>query len=430
MSLAVRHFPVLTNQIKEKNMDPQVQPANLQPAPQKDSDDALVEPLELVQRANEAVMNLDWDAERKFAVKAQEKAKALQGPHAEFIRRFTDALLAMNEGQAIQFRDNDAKRFERALGRFEETRTRLEELRAAFPDKTDKMDYRVLQATVDLQSIWARQSIAREAGDEQQAKICDAQIDALIEGRPPDEKKELEFLAALRRFQVLMRQIRESVSALADMNLDRAMSLAALIRKEGEAALAKVRPKLAAGVLFMKAEQVLSGGLRYVEALEAYATALHHAIVGGVTRAEVDQLARAETLLHDSSQQMADGIVVLRKLSAEDGKRIEAGFQPAIGLVRNLRALCNESLQVKSWAPWASIKFVVFFLTTAIALAFTIGAANGAGSGVLTGYSLLVSFIVALIGGFGFEALRFLPFARILTKSLQSQQPANDSAEG
>jgi hypothetical protein len=41
---------------------------------------------------------------------------------------------------------------------------------------------------------------------------------------------------------------------------------------------------------------------------------------------------------------------------------------------------------------------------------------------------LLVSLVVALIGGFGFEALRFTPLLSVLSKSMPAQEASSGAS--
>src|SRR5262249_13851232 len=145
-----------------------------------------------------------------------------------------------------------------------------------------------------------------------------------------------------------------------------------------------------------------------VEALEAYAQVLHNAIVGDVSRAHVNLLANAEERLRSGSKKTVLGLIVAGNLKPEDAQRYLASLEAQIVPIRNLRTLCLESLKPRSWVASASFKFVVIFLVTAIVLVVVValtGANQGTAGNVLTGYIVLVSFVAALIGGFGTEAL-------------------------
>jgi hypothetical protein len=145
------------------------------------------------------------------------------------------------------------------------------------------------------------------------------------------------------------------------------------------------------------------------------------------------QLARAEQLLRSGPKKIADGLMVVGNLHGQDAERFRASLEGPIVPVRNLRNLCQESLKPRSWLTSASLKFVAVFLVTAVILVIVVAATNanqGIGGGVLTGYVLLVSFVAALIGGFGVEALRFLPLAKLLSQSRPAAPKPADSTEG
>ena len=177
------------------------------------------------------------------------------------------------------------------------------------------------------------------------------------------------------------------------------------------------------GALFKGLEMIARGADESVEATLAYVQVLHNAIIGDVSRTDIDKLKQAEALYSSGAKKMGEGRLVLSEdFNQEDAKALETSFTFHVEQARNLRLLCQESLKPKRWIAWASVKFVCFFLiTAAILLAFvTTTNVNLALDGMLISYILLVSFIVGLIGGFGFEALRFLPFAKLLKTPLST----------
>jgi hypothetical protein len=155
---------------------------------------------------------------------------------------------------------------------------------------------------------------------------------------------------------------------------------------------------------------------------------LHDAIVGDVTRAHIELLTRAEDLLRSGAKKLSEGMAIV---GPQDAAAVAGSLERPIVLLRNLGGLCRESLKPKSWFASASLKFVVVFLVTAVVLVAAVTSTNVGdklGGGILTAYVLLMSFVTGLVGGFGFEALRFLPFAQLLSKSRPA--PPKPSSEG
>src|SRR5262245_42455605 len=89
----------------------------------------LREPIELAKRAFQEASNLQWDKAQQLNQEAQAKAQALEGREGELVRGLLSALTAMTDSFAMQVRDTDPGRFQRAGQKLEEARGHLERLR-------------------------------------------------------------------------------------------------------------------------------------------------------------------------------------------------------------------------------------------------------------------------------------------------------------
>jgi hypothetical protein len=172
---------------------------------------------------------------------------------------------------------------------------------------------------------------------------------------------------------------------------------------------------------------MMSGAYQFVEALEAYVGALHKAVVSDVTRAVVNQLTRAEELLRSGAKKMTEAMIIMSRSDAPGGEDILRMLEEPIILIRNLRTLCLDSLKPQNWFAGTTFKFVIVFLVVTVVLVPLVNFTNAEGgfSGILTGYALLMSFVAALVGSFGFEAIRFLPFIDRLSKSRLLQKESD-----
>jgi hypothetical protein len=413
-------------------MDKQASSDETQRIQDQNASDPIEELIQLGMRALQAATNMQWDEAQKLSKLAQAKAEALGGQKGEFVRGATGTMITIVEGVVLQLRDADPGRFQRAIDRLQEGRDCLQELRSSFPNETANAGFESALAAVELQAIWAARGMARAQGDLRQVQILDAQLEALINGMPEGLKSQMLGMLALLRYSKIMGRIKEITAALNTMDLATALRIITEVREEGSAALTVIRQSIGTGVVFQKGEQAMSGAYEYIEAMEGYVRALHDAIVGDVTRAHINQLTRAEDLIRSGAKKVGEGMVIYSEFSAQDAEDLQTSSENPITLVRNLRALCEKSLKPKRWIASASFKFVFVFLVTAIVFAFF--AATNADAGlsdrILAGYVLLVSFVVALIGGFGFEALRFLPIITLLSKWRPAvQRPSGETAD-
>jgi hypothetical protein len=403
-----------------------------QPQRSQDDQNAALAPIELAQRAFQAALNLQFDTARQLSELAQAKAAAVGGPEGELVRGMTGVVTAIIDGFAIPFRDTDPERFQRAVKHLDGARDRLEEFRNHFPDKTQNPEFASLVTAVEIQRITAAGRSAREAGDQRQVLICDAQLKNLIATMPEHDRTQQQGMIAFHRLFEIVNHIRDGTAALADMDLGRALRVIAEVSRDLNQTATVIRQNRLPGALFQHVDKLLDGALDRVEALEAYAQVLYNAIVGDVPRAHVNLLAKAEERLHSGSKKTVEGLIVVGKLKPQDAQQYQAALEAQIVPMRNLRALCLESLKPRSWLASASLKFVIVFLVTTIALVVVVAltsASQGTAGSVLTGYIVLVSFVAALIGGFGTEALRFLPFVKHLSASLPGT-PSKDKPKG
>lgn len=400
-------------------------PSTLDPHPSQDGAD---EALDLANRSFEAALNLDWPLSRQLSEQAAAKGALLQDEGGNVITGMIDCLIAVTEGFAIPLRDNDPGRHQRALDALEAARQRIESLRRDFPEETALPGFKTFADSIELQILWTSRGLAREIGDEQRVLTIEAQTRVLVEGLPPEMST---MFRALLDFPRILGQVKESMVALNSMDLPRALRSLTEVREAAGAQLATIRQGLLHNVVFQASEQVMTAAYELCEVLETYVRALHDAVVGDVTRAHVHELEEAEHRLPAITESMVQGMSVLGRSSETDVPELRSSLQGTATLIRNLRLLCQESLKPKSWFATASFKFVLVFLGASIPLVALLAATNigeGISGGALTGYVLLVSLVVALIGGFGFEALRFTPLLSVLSKSMPAQEASSGAS--
>lgn len=387
---------------------------------------ALEAPIDLSTNAFQAAINLQWDQMEKYRGQAQAKADALVGAEADLVRGLTAAVLTMTEGIALQFRDASPDRFDRALKLFDQAGQDLEALRQDYPEETASNDFKAMVTGMELSALMVTRRLARDRGDRPQVLVVDAQLKSVLQGMPEEYRTEQQTFLAITRHLEISDQLTEIIGALNAMDLPRALRGISEVREEGRAALEVMTQGMGPGIVFEQSQLMISGTYDYVEALESYIRALHDSVVGDVTKAHIDQLTQAEELLLAGTKKMKDGLLILGQVTAEQSEAQIAPYQALLVPMRNLRTLCEKSLKPKSWLASGGFKFVFVFLVTAVVLGVV--AAVNAGTGVsdrlLAGYVLLVAFVVGLIGGFGFEALRFLPFADLLSRSRPGVQAA------
>ena len=391
------------------------------PDPAAGTDTSADQALDLAKRSLDAAMNLQWDLSGQLKQQAEAMAATIEGKAGELIGGLIACIIDITEGFAIPLRDTDTERNQRALDVLAAARDRVESLRRSYPEETDLPGFKELADSMEMQSLWTSLSLARQHGDEQRLRTIEAQTRVLVENLPAETRA---VFVALLEFPRLMGQVKESTEALNSMDLSRALRLLTEIRATASDQLDTIRQNLLNNVIFQASEQVMTAAFQLCEAIEAYVRALHDAVVGDVTRAHVEQLKEAEHLLPSIIERMVSGMAILGRSDDAAANELRTSLEHTTTLIRNLRNLCQESLKPKSWVATASFKFVVVFLGTSIPLVALLAATNvgdGISGGALTAYVLLVSFVVGLVGGFGFEALRFTPLLSVLSKSMPSQ---------
>lgn len=391
------------------------------PDPAAGTDTSADQALDLAKRSLDAAMNLQWDLSGQLKQQAEAMAATIEGKAGELIGGLIACIIDITEGFAIPLRDTDTERNQRALDVLAAARDRVESLRRSYPEETDLPSFKELADSMEMQSLWTSLSLARQQGDEQRLRTIEAQTRVLVENLPAETRA---VFVALLEFPRLMGQVKESTEALNSMDLSRALRLLTEIRATASDQLDTIRQNLLNNVIFQASEQVMTAAFQLCEAIEAYVRALHDAVVGDVTRAHVEQLKEAEHLLPSIIERMVSGMAILGRSDDAAANELRTSLEHTTTLIRNLRNLCQESLKPKSWVATASFKFVVVFLGTSIPLVALLAATNvgdGISGGALTAYVLLVSFVVGLVGGFGFEALRFTPLLSVLSKSMPSQ---------
>lgn len=379
-----------------------------------------LEPINLGAAAYEAATNLKWDSVEKLIPQALEKARDLEGNMGEVVRGMTIAMTTTVEGLVLQFRDTGPERFKQAAQNFEQALEHLQELKNKYPEELAEANINIMLTSMELQAIMAALNVAEEQKNSQKVLILEARRKSLIDQIPPEYRDFMNNMNAFLLFQEIMKQVKESQGALVNMDLTRALRIINGILEKESDILTSIKKAPLSGVIFQTTEAMVIGAFEYVKGFKEYIRVLHDAVVGDVTREDVNQLTRCEDLMRSGSKKMLRGMMILNKFSEQEAKAFSSSQEYPITLIRNLRNLCRESLKPKSWLASASFKFIIVFLCTVAVLMAVVSLTKpiqGLSGEIFVGYVVLVSFISALIGGFGFEGLRFLPFAELLSRA-------------
>jgi len=381
-------------------------PTSDEPRHKDEMDKIVEEAFQLAILATKAVINMQWDDVERLDNLALSKAQEFEGQGTEHLPIAIKGITSMNEGVSTQFRDKDPERYQRAIQQFKDAQDYYEELKHQFPEE---IQHQKSLKYANLNMLYTELRMAQELGDQKQVKIKETQIKALIDGIPEDYRGEFNLHLALLKYKNILTTLNEIHPALAIMDVDRALREASKVREESRAVLPMFQ-EMREGVLFKGFEAIARGTDEIFEATLAYAQVLYNAIIGDVSREDINTLKQAEMLYRSGAKQIGEGSLIVNEgFSDENAKALETSFTFHVEQARNLRVLCQESLKPKRWIAIASIKFVCFFLITAITLLVVVTKTNA--NSMLISYILYVSFVVGLIGGFGFEGLRLLPFA-------------------
>jgi hypothetical protein len=110
--------------------------------------------------AFQAALDLQWGRLEDLHLLAQANELAVNGSSAAIMRGLTEALLAMTQGVALQIRDGNPQRFERAARQYGRTQVLLQQLKEEFPEVTTEKGFAALVNGMELQADWAAQRAA------------------------------------------------------------------------------------------------------------------------------------------------------------------------------------------------------------------------------------------------------------------------------
>jgi hypothetical protein len=159
---------------------------------------------------------------------------------------------------------------------------------------------------------------------------------------------------------------------------------------------------------------------------EAYVRTLRTAILGDVSRSDVEALKKAGRSFRDGADLISKAVTAAPAVFGGADLRpvaIQAGQ-----LTRNLRTLCEQSISPKEITVTTAPKVVFYFVGTFVVLLIGLPV-----SGLVAklqssdlGLLLIVSLFVSVIGAFGFEAIRLIPLFEVFTRLLPSARQAED----
>lgn len=280
---------------------------------------------------------------------------------------------------------------------------------------------------IDAQVLAIQTRIAQERGDAKEVERLSAQSESvfneIVESLGPDMPMRY-FLEGIKSMKEAVPKFVMGVSAAADMNLDLAQQY---LRESSEAfaAMNEHFQKAENEIAMVQSSTRVGDGFRLLaRALDFYVSTLRAAIIGDVSKPDVERLAEAERGALDGAALIAKGV------SAAPGFFGGMNLQPYADvlskLARNLRGLCARSLSPKEISRSASPRALIYFLGT-----FTVLAVALPLTGLLQKLYfaevivlLVISLIISLIAAFGFESIRLIPwfdvFARFVPSSRDS----------
>ena len=267
------------------------------------------------------------------------------------------------------------------------------------------------------QILAVQRKLALDRGDSDEAARLEAQaesgLDEIIKSTGP-ENPIYWFLRGCKSMQEAMPKFAASIRAAGEMNLD----LAQQYMRDASESFSTMKSCFGKGgtdaVMTQGSSRLGNGFGLIAQALDSYVNVLRAAIIGDISKTNVEALAEAE-------RNALDGATEITKAA-----RAAPGFVGGLDMqpyanalavwIRNLRALGERSLSPKEISRSASPRAIIYFLGTFVVLVLALPISglvqkiNFAEIGVL----LVVSLIISLIGAFGFESTRLMPWFNVL----------------
>lgn len=393
-----------------------------------------VDPSEIITLAMtlfQAAMNLHWEEVSRGLARSAELERLASASEDRSIRWPLTFLLAAGSYAQGQKHYHDGRPADAAAA-LELAHEMARRLVAERPAKMPESGISPFARSVELALLHARSRAAEESGDHGEARRLGAiarRLEREVAGASDAHPGMVAFKTGVDEYHLAINKLVRAMDASARMELDRARLLhdAALEHFERmETSWEGVTDDYVA----IESVRVLAGGFRLAASAQAaYNEALVTAIEGDVSQAHVSALRTAEAQFHEAAH-VIEGAAGTTQLTA-DVAQAGPQFREMALRTRNLAGLCAASLRPAATARSASPRVVFYFLTTFLVLLFALPL-SGTVASVSTVFVfsvILTSLVVALIGAFGFESLRLLPWFDRLTGVFKLTRKEPSAAE-
>jgi hypothetical protein len=360
-------------------------------------------------RFEEAQLNLEQMA--TVIGQMPEEEQAVANDFLSYVRDFVEG------NRLLQFASSNDDR-EAALGHLTHAKQTLRRMRTN-KEMAGSAGLIPTVLGIEGQIRGVQMRLARDRGDTKELERLAAQAEAglndLIKSIPPEESEHW-FLRGCKAMQEALPKFLASVRAAAEMNLD----LAEQYLRDASSSFEQMKENFdRAGSEAAMAQSAARCGKGFdliARSLGSYVNVLRAAIVGDITKSDVDALAEAE-------RNVLDGAVEIAKATAAaPGFFAGLDMQPYAAqlstLTRNLRALGQRSLSPKAISRSASPRAVIYFVIVFAVLLFALPA-----SGLVQKINFLdvvflivISAVISLISAFGFESIRLIPWFDVLAR--------------
>jgi hypothetical protein len=391
---------------------------------------------ELIARIQEIfgnIVNAKWDDVREQIAAMDKLADSVDSS----VRPVFDALYIPVKETALGFQQYVTAKTEEdtnsALAHLTLAKTALQRNKTENPKLAENDGYKKMVQAVEINLLNVQEQVARAHNDAATLELVKQQrnrlMDEIRDGAAPDDTMRF-FYDAMKLYGVALQKFSLGMQHLVEMDLDLAQEYLGEASKSFDS-IRELLGQTPADNLFTQAgKNAVEGFGELVTGQEIYVRVMRTAILGDVTRGDVEALEKAERAFGNGITLIKQAAVVFP--SAFGDSNFEAGIKVQSRLVRNLRAMCERSLTPKvitaATTPKVFFYFVGTFLVLLVALPLSglVAKLQTADLGLM----MIVSLVVSLIGAFGFEATRLVPLLDVFSKWLPWGGQKGAKAEG
>lgn len=369
--------------------------------------------------AMQSLANLRWEAVGFHLAEMEVTTKSVPTSVKPIVEGLYEAARGLALGNEQLAKAKSPQDQETALKYLSAARTALRKLKTEQRELFKNSGFIQFSVALEGQILVVQGQAARARGDVKEVARLEGQqeqvLDDMIQVLELDHPLR-HYFEGVKRFREGMPKLLRGMRAAKEMNLDLAQqdlrdSSVSFDAMNDHFSKAKIDS------LILKApRQAAEGFSLLASAQDAYVATLRAAIIGDVSKTDVKALEQAERKFLDGAEMVTKAVQVAPGFFG--GLDLRPVGQAMSQLARNLRTLCERSLSPKEISVATAPKAVFYFLGTFVVLLFALpisGLVEKIGASEL-GFLLVVSLIVSLVGAFGFEATRFLPFFEVLTR--------------